>query len=141
MEATSGLMTGGEESFYRWCVLRKGRSFELRQDSAKLPRTNQAVCAVPLPNSRAVHLQQKHINDTSSLSFRRKHCSLASSTIGAPACQPSILPVPAAGYFSQVVFLWVLPKTILGLSCDIRFFIRSTAMVPAVAVAAVCGPM
>jgi hypothetical protein len=41
MAATSGLMTGGEESFYRRCVLRKGRSFKLRHDSVKFPRTDQ----------------------------------------------------------------------------------------------------
>lgn len=43
MAATSGLMTGGEESFYRRCVLRKGRSFKLRHDSVKFPRTDHLL--------------------------------------------------------------------------------------------------
>lgn len=130
MEATSGLMRGGEESFYRWCVLRKGRSFKLRQDSAKFPRTDQAAPCRRLELSSpnvveafwlCINMAATKRTDTSSLSYPK--ALLFSSFITHRSTRASAInPTrPSRGMLSQVVFLWVMPKIILGLSC-VRFF-------------------
>ena len=45
--ATSGVMRGGDEGFYRSCPLRKGHPFKLRHDSVKFPRTGHPRLIVP----------------------------------------------------------------------------------------------
>jgi hypothetical protein len=38
-------MRGGDEGFYRSCLLRKGHPFKLRHDSVKFPRTGHCLLA------------------------------------------------------------------------------------------------